>query len=215
MRQYSVPFSTFTVTNYLTLLLSPLLQEYLIENSNLPLPATGRLTIQSAPAHLNATDKTLIAPVSKIVFSDTIPAENELQQLVAFIARKLSISHIESKGLLEKELGLNAELTAGNESINWPEWNLFGNGKDAFNLQQFTLNHYLPALPVEKIFRQPVTEIETVTLPAENTSVDITPEVYPEFEEPVAKDYWWVWALIILVVSVVMVMYRLQSLQTS
>lgn len=194
------------------MLLSPLLQEYLIENGSLPLPATGRLIIQHTPAYLKDADQTFIAPNIKIVCSDIAPAENELQQLIAFIAGKLSISNKESKGLLEKEMGLNAEFEGSGNTVNWPEWNLFQDKKDDSNPQQSTLKDYLPAFPIEKIFRQPdVTPTETVTLPAEHIAVEATSdtaEVFTEMEEPIARDYWWVWALVIFVVSILLIVNR-------
>ncbi len=186
-------------------MLSPLLQEYLVENGYLPLPDAGQLTIEHAPAQLKAIDKTFTAPASKIVFSNSTPTAADIEKLTTFIGRQLNIADDQAITLLKQETGSALSVNKNGDILQWPEWNLWDENEDVLPDSQYhSLNSYLPSFLAEKIHRQPVTIKETTTLPSET----FLEETYPELDEPAPKDYWWVWALVVFIISVLLIANR-------
>lgn len=182
-------------------MLQPLLQEYLIENGSLPILSKGRLIINHSPAQLQEADKMFIAPVNHLSFSATMPSETEVQKLVSFISSRLTITHEQAKELLAKESGANTSINENNDSVDWPALGLLQNKDGTIHFTQHSqLTNYLPSFSVEKIIQQPVSEPDIT--PA---SEIIAGEVIFE-EEIIKKDYWWVWALVIFLLSVILIL---------
>ena len=188
--------------------LQPLLSEYLLENGSLPLPGDKQLFIERQSAVLKEADSIITSPGNRIFFTEKTATEQELQQLSAFISRRLSISEEQATELLHKEGNLQSAI-ADTETIDWIPLGSFRkqqNGLISF-FEADALNNYLPVISLKQTQQQPQKETteEVIEEAAEPT---IMSEPLNELEEPIQKDYWWVWAIVILVVSLVLILFR-------
>jgi hypothetical protein len=192
-------------------LLYPLLQEYLILSGSLPLPEKGLLTIDSEPAYLRKTDSTIVAPTNDILFVPLEMQEPEINNLVSFLSRRLNISFEQAKDLLKKENTSDVVLTEMRDLIKWPgsDGGRTKNSRSANTTTADVFNNYLPSFTAEKIMRQPVSQ--PVIQPELSVPEEVVNEEVLQEEGVVPKDYWWVWALVILAISIVLILFRYSS----
>lgn len=189
------------------MLLHSVLQEYLVENDYLPLLATGQLTIHHVPAQLHQSENTLVAPVSQVSFSEKNPSEAEMQKLILFVANRLGVTNSEANDLLEKESVSNRLLSESSNAFNWPALGLFQNKNGSIHfVQDVKQMDYLPSLIVKKTMRHSVSE---PAISFEHVEPErIVNNVVFQNEEIVVRDYWWVWALVIFLLSAILILFR-------
>ena len=194
--------------NRIMLKLQPLLSEYLLENASLPLQDAGHLIIRRETAVVKDEDNAILPPQTSLVFSSEEPTPAEQQNLIGFLSKRLSISAQQATELVSKEGNLQNAF-AENESIDWASFGNFQKQQDGLIsfFEADALNNYLPVISLKQTQQQPQKETteEVIEEAAEPT---IMSEPLNELEEPIQKDYWWVWAIVILVVSLVLILFR-------
>lgn len=184
--------------------LQSLLTEYLVTNSSLPLQGVGQLQIKSNAASLVQADDLLTPPSYRIIFSAAVPGGEEQQKLTDFIGNRLGIDSEKAVDLMNEEASLQKSLAVGHNHFDWVAVGIFQkqeNGIISFT-QTDALGKYLPDISLEKITKQLV--LETF---AKEPAIEQTEPVY-EYAEPVKKDNWWIWAIVIFVVSVALILIR-------
>lgn len=188
--------------------LQSLLTEYLIEHGNLPLAGTGRLYIKHTGATI--TGDTITNPVNTITFSTAKPSETEQQKLINFITAKYNVSVAQAEGLWKSESDFETVFT-DKTAFEWTALGTFqknDNGTVSFT-QNEGISKYLPAISLAALKKQPLPEAPVVKVIEEETVQEETVAALEyQYIETEQKDRWWIWAIVIFVLSVILILFK-------
>ena len=178
-----------------------LIASYLFQNKSCPIPGFGTLSVLVSGAKADFTNQRIAAPESNIQFSDT---ETNTTGLLNYIAAKTSNNTFEAAGALDhfcadlkNQISLHTKASLqgiGNFIVD-------NNGNIVFEPS---------ALPAA--FLQPVFAERVIHPKAEHHMLvgdkETTTTVMAEFlhEAPAEKDRWWVWAIVIGVIGLLLVL---------
>jgi nucleoid DNA-binding protein len=179
-----------------------LIASYLFQNRTCPLPGLGTLTIHTNRAETNFTNQLITAPEPVVQFKDS---ETNATGLLNYIARKTNSNTDEVTEALHRfcnniknEISLHAKASLG--SIG----NFIADSNGNIIFKQSVLH---------EAFLQPVTAERVIHPKAEHTMLvgdkETTNTVMSEYfnETPATKDRWWVWAIVLGVIGLLIVLY--------
>jgi CCDC81-like prokaryotic HU domain 1 len=175
-----------------------ILSAYLFQYKTCPLPGLGTLVINNSPAEYDFVNKLFLPPEPQTIFNT---AETDAAELVDYIAAKQQCSVIAAIETLGNYCNrIKYELSINGKAVINTAGTLVNDADGTVKFEQNMLPAYL---------QQPV-EAERVIHPEamhtmlvgdkETTNVQMT-EYYTE--SPAAKNYWWVWALVIFITAII------------
>ncbi|MES2774305.1 MAG: hypothetical protein V4722_08980 [Bacteroidota bacterium] len=177
-----------------------LLHQYLIENSSLHLPGIGVLEFAEVSARLDVADIQIQSP-KKVLRLNAEGQKQDKHGLMGFLSRHLDISEEQSFKVF-RQFSESVRSTLGTKRILYWD-NLGAFQKDETGVVQFVqttdIDHYLPPVSAERMIRQRAEH--TMTVGDTETTNTAMQEYYDEEPVEIKKDYWWVWAIAIFVVS--------------
>jgi hypothetical protein len=179
-----------------------LIASYLFQHKTCPLPGLGTLLMQHSPAKSDFLNKTIAAPQSQICFD---LKESDADQLVDYIAIKTNSPVLTAIDALGKYCNqLKTELNAGNiAAINMVgSFTASNDGTVQFKPMQLPAT-LLPAVEAERVIH-PEAAHNMLVGDRETTNTAMT-EYYTE--TAVAKNYWWVWALVLAVAGLAALLF--------
>jgi hypothetical protein len=182
-----------------------LLASYLLQYKKCPLPGIGSLAVHRNEAVIIAGEKRITAPAEEIVFSQT---ESDADDLYDFIAAQKGISKEEAAYQLGRYCEELKQLH-DNEKISISDIGTFyknANGSTAFTPVQVSLS--ATDIYAEKVIH-PDRSHAILVGDTETTNVAMN-EYYAE-EEPKAKSRWWIFALILFLIAVVLIIFYLND----
>lgn len=201
---YLYPSPTFAAGDFFML---NIIAAYLFQNKTCPLPGLGTLAITSHPATYDFVNKSFLPPAVQTVFNTT---ETDAAVLVDYIASKQNctvIIAIEALGKFSN--GLKQQLAA-NGKASIPFTGILNSTADGIiTFEQLTLPAYLqPNIAAEKV-AHPEAAHTMLVGDKETTTLQMA-EYYTEAAP--AKNYWWVWALVLFAVAMAaVVIYYYQT----
>ena len=175
-----------------------LIASYLFQYKSCPLPGLGTLYIQNTSASSDFLNKSIAAPQPIISFHTK---ETDAGSMVDYIAANTKSSVLAAIDALGKYCNqLKSELNANNIAAI----NMVGSfSADAGGRIQFKSTQ-LPAALLPPVIAQrvihPEAEHNMLVGDKETTNTEMT-EYYTE--TPVAKNYWWIWALVLAAAALV------------
>jgi hypothetical protein len=174
-----------------------LLASYLFQNRSCPLAGMGNLSIVQSPAISDFGNKKIIAPTATIQFS---PAATNTDDLLAYLAHKTNTiqGHMgEAYEAFCKKLA--SELHSGSpvdmEGIG--QFNIDAGGNITFQSVNVPAA-FLPSVTAERVIH-PEAEHSILVGDKETTNTVMT-EYFNE--EPVVKDRWWIWAIVLAALAI-------------
>ena len=187
-----------------------LIASYLFQNKICPLPGLGSLSLSTNSAQPDFSNKTIHSPKASI---DLIHGEVDAAPFLAYIARQTNSDAHEAASALdhfcdglknEASTHFNAKLEGvGNFVVN-------SNGDISF-----------VALDLPQAFVQPVTAERVVRPQAEHNILvgdkETTNIEMAEYfnEETATKDRWWIWAIVLGVIGMLMVLLYAEDSNSS
>lgn len=176
-----------------------LLHQYLIENSILHLPGIGTLEFAELPARLDVADKLLHPPI-KTLRLNAESESSDKHSLMGFISRQLQISEEHAYTVFQQfcesvKTGLSAK-----RMLYWDHLGAFqkDEGGTVHFVQTNDIEEYLPPVTADRMIRANAEHNMTVG-DTETTNTAML-EYYDE-PQVTKKDYWWVWVIVIFIVS--------------
>ena len=187
-----------------------LISSYLFLHKSCPLPGIGTLLIVDLPAVTDFTNKKISAPRPHISFRTE---EIDLEGLLAYV----SINTTTDKGQTETTImrfceDLKNDLTQ-KKHASLPEigeWNVDDSGQLNFKPAEL-LPDFLPTVHAERVIH-PDAEHSILVGDKETTNTQMT-EYYTE--EPVKKDRWWIWAIILGTIGVLTILIYINDSDSS
>ena len=177
-----------------------LLHQYLIENSVLQLPRIGTLEFAEVPARLDVADKQLHAPRKTLRLNDNSETPDK-HALMGFLSHHLNISEEQSYTVFQQFTESMRSTLNAKRILYWHNLGAFQ--KDETGLIRFVqttdIDEYLPPVSADRMIRQNA-EHAMMVGDTETTNTAMQ-EYYDDEPVEVKRDYWWVWAIIIFVVS--------------
>jgi len=181
----------------------PLLHQYLLEHSSLHFPGIGTLAFEETPARLDIADQQLYAPKRTLhLHKEEVATKDSLN---AFLASQLDITPAQSWEVFNQFSSTISGSLSTKKQVEWENLGTFHKDADGSIrfIQTPILETYLPPVPAERVIRQNVEHLITVgDTETTNTAMQ---EYYEDDETPRKRDFWWIWALLILAVSGVLI----------
>lgn len=179
---------------------------YLFQNKICPLPGLGTLAITSQPAGYDVVNKSFLPPAVQTDFST---AETDAALLVDYIASRQNCTVITAIELLGKfSNGLKQQLAANGKATIPFAGTLSSNDDGVITFQQYALPAYMQQnIAAEKVVHPEAAH--TMLVGDKETTTLKMAEYYTETESP--KNYWWVWALVLLAIALAAVFIYLNQ----
>ena len=183
-----------------------LIASYLFQNKSCPLPGLGTLSVIAGKAESDFLNTLIKAPSPRIVFE---PKENDAGNLLDYIAQKTRRSVEQATEKLQQFCD---QLKAATTANQHPALNGVGNffidssGKINFRSAQ------LPAA-----FLQPVKAERVIHPEAEHSILvgdkETTNTMMTEYfnEVPVKKSRWWIWAVVLGLIALIVILLYLND----
>ena len=203
----SLPPTFATVHNQNTVTdIRELIASYLFQKKSCPLPGLGNLSIFNTGAITDFTNKK-IYPSKTVIRLDT--QEGEPAPLLAFIAKKNGITLSEASTELYRFSGqVKMEIEKDAVSKLPGIGDLFIDGNGALTILPEELpKEFLPSVTAERVVH-PEAEHSILVGDKESTNTEMT-EYYNE--SPIARDRWWIWAIILGVIGIVVILIYLND----
>ena len=168
----------------------------------------GNLVIKNNIAENDFLSKKIIPPGPTVTFSDD--EEPAASGLIKFIAHNKNTSVDNATVELQQYVDHIKSTLSANLSYSLPaigELSMTTGGKFLFKehvLPQF----YLPVIPAERIVHP---EAEHAILVGDKESTNTAMADYYNEEEPVKKSQWWIWAVLLLCIAIVIVLTYFNS----
>ena len=178
-----------------------LIASYLFQHKTCPLPGLGTLLIKQAAAQGNFLHKTITPPQVYISFENK---ESEADTLVDYIAAKTNSPVLTAIDALGKYCNqLKSELNSGSTTAINMVGSFTADDTGSIHFKPVQLPAaLLPAVDAQRVIH-PEAEHVMLVGDKETTNTEMA-EYYTE--TPVAKNYWWVWALVLTVVSLLAIL---------
>ena len=184
-----------------------LLHEYLVESRSLYLRGTGQLQLVHQPASFDVANQLLNAPRSVIKLHGSRQA-GSLQPLMAFISRRLNVAEENAFSLYEAFCNKLQQDIEHKRQVDWLHLGVFKKdetGTTVF-IEDPALTTYNEAVPAKRIIRKHASHAMVVgEYETTNTAMR---EMLNEQVEVVEKSRWWIPALVIGVISVVLILLK-------
>ena len=183
---------------------------YLFQNKTCPIPGIGSLVLTNTAAVTDFTNKKITAPAPAIRFQQDEP---NADPLLSYIAAKTNSSTYEVGAALDHFCdGLKEELTNGS-TAKLPgigNFHVDASGNINFAPEEL-LPFFLPPVTAERVVH-PEAEHHILVGEKETTNTLMT-EYFNE--EPVKKDRWWIWAIILGAIALVTILFYLNDVNSS
>ena len=187
-----------------------LISSYLFLHKSCPLPGIGTLHIVDLPAVTDFTNKKISAPLPHISFRTE---EIGIEGLLDYVSKNTTTD----KGQTESTImhfckDLKNDL-AQKKHASLPEigeWNVDDSGQLNFKPAEL-LPDFLPTVHAERVIH-PDAEHSILVGDKETTNTQMT-EYYTE--EPVKKERWWIWAIIIGTIGVLTILIYINDSDSS
>jgi len=177
-----------------------LLHQYLIENGSLHIPGIGTLAFAEVSARLDVADKQLQAPHKTLRLNVASDPANK-HALMGFLSRHLNISEEQSYTVFRQFTDSIRTSLGTKRILYW--YNLGAFQKDESGAVKFVqttdLDQYLPPVIADRMIR--ANAEHSMTVGDTETTNTAMQEYYGDEQVEFRKDYWWVWAIVIFVVS--------------
>jgi hypothetical protein len=180
-----------------------LIASYLFQNKTCPLPGLGTLSLTTGNAEPDFAGKTIKAPEPVIVFETK---ENDASNLLDYIAAKTNSTVFQT---IDKLGQLCNNLKGAAISNNPAALNGVGNfftdasGHINFKPVELPLSFFQP-VKAERVMH-PEAE-HTILVGDKETTSTVMTEYFNE-EEPVKKDRWWIWAIILGAIALLAILF--------
>ena len=178
-----------------------LIASYLFQNKTCPLPGLGTISIQTSGAEADFTIQQIAAPAPVFEFDEK---ETSAEDLLNYLARKTNSNNYEVSEALDHFCdGLKGQISIHAKA------NLHAVG----NLVMDDTGHIIIEQPVlPEAFLQPVFAERVIHPKAEHNILvgdkETTNTVMTELlsEKPTEKDRWWVWAIVLGVIGLLLLL---------
>lgn len=179
---------------------------YLFQNKTCPLPGLGTLAITNRPAEYDFVNKSFLPPAAQAVFNTE---ETDAAMLVDYIAAKQNCSVITAIEELGKYCNRLKHELSKNGSVLIPyTGTLLSTADNTIAFTQIELPVYLQqGVAAEKVVHPEAAH--TMLVGDKETTTLKMAEYYTETESP--KNYWWVWALVLLAIALAAVFIYLNQ----
>lgn len=173
-----------------------LIASYLFQNRVCPLPGFGTLTLKATSAFSDFTSQLIKAPRTYIHFEDR---SSDPSGLLNFVSAKANLSNYEANealdhfcDMLKREISSHAKVNldgVGNFFVD-------NNGNMIF-VQMELPTVFSPAVAAERVIHP--NDPHTILVGDKETTSMVMTEYFSEVPE--IKDRWWVWALVLAAVG--------------
>lgn len=178
-----------------------LIAEYLLENKQCFIPSLGLLSLKKNTASYNFSDQSMAAPRPVILFEKK---EIENDSLANFVASKKNITVADANNLIA-DFSASVNFLAEQDKIEIKGLGNFvkkANGKIEFETAELS-PAFTPTVQAVKVIHPNATHSMTVG----DTETDTASMTEYFAEDNIAKDKWWLWAVIFSVISIVGLLY--------
>ena len=183
---------------------------YLFQHKTCPIPGLGSLVMTNTAALTDFTNKKITAPTPAIRFQQD---ETNADQLLSYIAAKTNSNTYEVGAALDHFCdGLKQELTTGSSTKLPGIGNFQVDASGNINFAPEELPPvFLPPVKAERVVH-PQAEHHMLVGDKETTNTQMT-EYFNE--EPVKKDRWWVWAILLGAIGLTAILIYLNDANSS
>lgn len=184
-----------------------LLYQYLIENTSLCLPGIGTLELVEIPAQLDIAEKKIVAPQRIVQLSAGGTNPDNKHSVMRFICRRLHINEEQAWNLFQDFSNSIQSNLAIDGIAHWENLGCFqkDESRNIQFVQTVPWSEYLSPVFAERVIRHDVEHNMTV---GNRETTNIAMQQYYNETETLPKDYWWVWAIIIFISSVIAVFIK-------
>ena len=174
------------------------LYKYLVLNEIVAIPGVGNFTITSKPASINAGK--IYPPQQDLVFQQGTALTDK--KFYSFLAEENGVSEVDAVRKFQDFAYQLRKDIQSNNCVELTGMGIFSKGptNDVTFQSIFSLDKFFPSIPLQQV-AAPATPINTVTEVEEHGI-----EVYPE-DEAIAKDRWWIWALVLGLIALAAIAY--------
>jgi hypothetical protein len=180
-----------------------LIASYLFQNKTCPLPGLGTLSVAKTTASSDFLNKLITGPQQNIIFEN---AESDASNLLDYIALKTNTTVLKTIENLGYFCGnLKRAALANNPATVDGVGNFFTDaaGKIDFKAQS-AASFFQPVVQAERVIH-PEAEHNILVGDKETTNTVMT-EYFSE-EEPVKKDRWWIWAIVLAAIALLALLF--------
>lgn len=182
-----------------------LIYKYLILNRQVIIPGIGLFSLQQESAKYDADKKLIHAPLTVVKFQakDGSPGN----RFYKFLSGEMNIGEVNATEEFEE---FAYQLKQGMTSKKWvvlPGMGILTQGiKNEIQFKPAAvLKRYYPALPVDAFHVEEGERAEERQETAENMYTD-------DEQVAVRKDYWWVYAIVLVLISIIAIVYYYSTL---
>ena len=168
-----------------------LIAQYLFQNKHCTLPGLGTLSVVTKNAASDFVNKQILPPIPAITFSSE---ENDAEGFVNYVAANEHKNYGESIEEVNDYVGL---LKQGKPINGVGQFLVDASGNIEFKAAEINSN-LLQAVRAERVIH-PEAEHVMLVGDKETTNTQMT-EYYTE--DPVIKDGWWIWAIVLGVIGI-------------
>ncbi|MEO5983891.1 MAG: hypothetical protein ABIP80_00210 [Ferruginibacter sp.] len=187
-----------------------LITSYLFAYKKCPLPGIGSLQLKQRTASHVIGEKQLLPPVPYIVYTST---DEDSTPFINYISQ---IGNIPTEAASEK---LAAYCTRITQMQRFSEIELPNAGKFYVNTESELSFRQVPFVEelMPTVFAERITHPETphTLIVGDRESDSVRMAEYLTYDEPVKKDRWWIWALILLVLASLVIFIYLNDYGSS
>ena len=180
-----------------------LLHQYLIENSSLHLPGIGTMEFAEVSARLDVADKKLQASRRELRLNTDGTASGK-HSLMGFLSRLLQVSEEDAFNVFQQFAETVRSNLASKGILYWDNLGAFQKDESGalHFVQTSDLDEYLPPVAADRVIRQNAEHSMTV---GDTETTNTAMQEYYDETVVIAKDYWWVWAIVIVVTSAILI----------
>jgi hypothetical protein len=178
---------------------------FLFQNNYCPLPGIGTLVLNQQSAESDFAGKKIYPPKSTIRFS----AETaDAAVLVAFIKNEKNISTEEAAAVLQNFSTEISNKLSVDKTMELHNIGTLQNNNDTISFTEKALPDFFVQPVIAERVIHPQAEHSILVGEKETTNTAMT-EYYAD--EPVAKDRWWIWAIVLGTIAVAVITYHFTS----
>ena len=170
---------------------------------HLTLPGIGNFSVETAPANIDFTNRSITSSLNKIVFSNNkLPAEKKFYN---FISHELNIDEMQAEQRFTNFTAqLQGNLNTENNIYLKDIGTLTKQSSDVIIFQAEEIPEYFPALTAERVIRKNVTH--TVRVGEDEKTSE---EMHTALHQPkkIKKERWWIAATILAVIGVAAIIF--------
>jgi hypothetical protein len=187
-----------------------LIASYLFQNKTCPLPGLGTLSVVAGKAESDFLNTAIKAPLPRIVFD---AKENDASNLLDYVAIKTNTTVLNTIDALGQFCNsLKAAAITNKPATLDGVGNFFTDSSGNINFKSSQLPAaFLQPVKAERVIH-PQAEHQILVGDKETTNTLMT-EYFSE--EPVKKDRWWIWAIVLGVIALLAIVVYLNSDNTS